>query len=198
MDSGTVLVDIRPAARVPRGRVNLAAAPPTRHASGCRAAPCRVVVSPESLRACSCRRNAQGEPCCRWRIVTASPPGAPGQERILRHQRRHHFVYWIEGVPRQGLIIGPTCFLPCEERYLSRGHFCRVIDAPSCQSITLRLISRLELEARVTKRALAGLARIQPSEVPRARLSHMVLLLPHTLVEVEGRFRWGVLGKRPG
>ena len=43
-------------------------------------------------------------------------------------------------------------------------------------------------------RPLAGLARIQPSEVCRARRSHMVLFLP----QVEGWTRWCILGTGPG
>lgn len=55
-------------------------------------------------------------------------------------------------------------------------------------------MSGLELEARVTKRALARLARFKPSEVPRARRSHMVLLLPQ-VEDVSDMVSWG---KDPG
>ena len=84
------------------------------------------------------------------------------------------------------------CRVKCEGSHVV--HFCRSIDAPSHQIILLPLISRLELEARVTKRGLVGLARIQPSEIPRARRSRMVLLL----AQVEGSADGVSWGEDPG
>ena len=125
------------------------------------------------------------------------PAGAPGQDPRPRHQRRHttwfHWTSWFE--PSKEYLAklmssAPLAFcrLKCEGSHVV--HLCRNIDAPSCQIVFLPLISRLELEARVTKRGLEGLARIQPSEVPRARRSHMVLLLAQVEGSADG-VSWG-------
>ena len=97
---------------------------------------------PESLRGCS-----SGETpcctCCHCEFLDSFPAGAPGQVPRLRHQRRHHFFYWIEPSKEHlARVMSPAplafCRVKCEGSYVV--HFCRSIDAPSCQIISLRLI----------------------------------------------------------
>lgn len=135
----------------------------------------------ESLGACSKGKT----PCCRCELSTASPPGlqakTPDQDTNAATSSSTGLKAMKECLAKV-ISSAPPAFCRVKGDVSHVVHFCRGVDAPSYQIIILRLISRLELEARVTKRALAGLARTKPSEVPRARRSHMVVLLP----QVEG------------